>query len=151
MNLSGMLHELRSHGWTVAVHNDYRLNGEAFTFWLFTNEQLGVFFKGEGRTDDDAVENVRVQVSKLGKSCTHEKIYFPNGTCFVCMSMNVAKAIERERCAKVVEDFAKAYPVGIFIPPPEGKHGATVDACSARALRETLPGVADKIREGNEP
>ncbi len=26
---------IRFRGWTVAVHNDYRLNGKSHTFWLF--------------------------------------------------------------------------------------------------------------------
>lgn len=53
--LEKMLLALRSGGWTVAVHNDYRLDGETFTFWLFTHGDLGVFIKGEGRTDEEAV------------------------------------------------------------------------------------------------
>lgn len=57
---------------------------------------------------------------------------------------------ERERCAKVVEDFAKAYPPNVFLEPPPGEHGKTVDGCSARALREILPAVADKVRESEE-
>lgn len=31
-----IVERLRSEGWSVAVHNDYRLNGEPHTFWLFT-------------------------------------------------------------------------------------------------------------------
>lgn len=53
--LREMLRSLRSNGWAVAVHNDYRLDGETFTFWLFTHGDLGVFIKGEGRTDEEAV------------------------------------------------------------------------------------------------
>ena len=30
-----LLSRLRASGWAVAVHNDYRLNGDQFTFWLF--------------------------------------------------------------------------------------------------------------------
>jgi hypothetical protein len=40
--------DLRAQGWAVAVHNDYRLNGEAHTFWLLTNDDRAI--KGEGRT-----------------------------------------------------------------------------------------------------
>lgn len=46
--------KLRGAGWSVAVHNDYRLNGEAYTFWLWTRED-GRFVKGEGRSDDEAL------------------------------------------------------------------------------------------------
>ncbi len=47
------LFNLRQTGWAVAVHNDYRLNGESFTFWLFTKGDRCV--KGEGRTDAEAL------------------------------------------------------------------------------------------------
>lgn len=48
--------DLRALGWTVAVHNDYRLNGLKFTFWLFTKDGRAV--KGEGRTDAEALKAV---------------------------------------------------------------------------------------------
>jgi hypothetical protein len=48
------LEALRAEGWMVAVHNDYRLNGEAHTFWLFTHPR-GCWAKGEGRTDQEAL------------------------------------------------------------------------------------------------
>lgn len=48
------LEALRAAGWSVAVHNDYRLNGEPHTFWLFTHPD-GRWVKGEGRTDDEAL------------------------------------------------------------------------------------------------
>lgn len=48
------LDKLRADGWSVAVHNDYRLRGEHFTFYLFTHPD-GSWIKGEGRTDEEAV------------------------------------------------------------------------------------------------
>lgn len=48
------LAQLRSEGWMVAIHNDYRINGEAMTFWLFTHPD-GRWVKGEGKTDAEAV------------------------------------------------------------------------------------------------
>ena len=41
-------------GWSVAVHNDYRLNGRRMTFWLWTHPS-GRWLKGEGQTDDEAL------------------------------------------------------------------------------------------------
>jgi len=49
-----LLRVMRACGWAVAVHNDYRQNGEQFTFWLFTHPD-GRYVKGEGRTDAEAI------------------------------------------------------------------------------------------------
>jgi hypothetical protein len=58
------LAELRESGWRVAVHNDYRINGEDMTFWLLTHS-AGLFVKGEGRTDMDALMECASQASKI--------------------------------------------------------------------------------------
>lgn len=52
--------DIRAEGWTVAVHNDYRIHGEAHTFWLFTRGNRCV--KGEGRTDAEALNRVRAAI-----------------------------------------------------------------------------------------
>ena len=52
--------DLRSAGWAVAVHNDYRLNGKPHTFWLFTRGDRCV--KGEGETDEDALNEIRMRL-----------------------------------------------------------------------------------------
>lgn len=52
--------DIRAAGWAVAVHNDYRLNGVAHTFWLFTKGDRCV--KGEGVTDAQALNQVREQL-----------------------------------------------------------------------------------------
>lgn len=49
--------DLRAAGWTVAVHNDYRLNGEPHTFWLMTRGDE--CRKGEGKTDAEALNQIR--------------------------------------------------------------------------------------------
>lgn len=53
--------DLRKAGLTVAVHNDYRQEGVAHTFWLMTAPLGGqvVAFKGEGATDEDALDQIR--------------------------------------------------------------------------------------------
>lgn len=48
--------DIRALGWTVAVHNDYRLNSLPHTFWLFTKGAMCV--KGEGRTDAEALKSI---------------------------------------------------------------------------------------------
>jgi len=62
--LAGRLAALRSAGWSVAVHNDYRQGGEPFTFWLFTNA-AGRAIKGEGRTDAEALAQCLARAEAL--------------------------------------------------------------------------------------
>ncbi len=54
----------RAHGWMVAVHNDYRLKGVSYTFWLWTHP-LGVWVKGEGTCDFEALLAAVQAVRKL--------------------------------------------------------------------------------------
>lgn len=54
-----VLARLRSRGWMVAVHNDYQLAGDLHTFWLLTHPD-GRWMKGEGRTDAEAICNLKV-------------------------------------------------------------------------------------------
>lgn len=51
-----MLAQLRTDGWAVAVHNDYRKDGKPMTFWLFVKDGKAV--KGEGDTDEEAIGQV---------------------------------------------------------------------------------------------
>lgn len=53
--------DLRAQGWSVAVHNDYRINDEPYTFWLFTKGNEAV--KGEGRTDAEALNCIRCDLA----------------------------------------------------------------------------------------
>lgn len=55
---------LRAKGWSVATHNDYRMGGVSYTFWLFTKD--GRAIKGEGRTDDAAINSAEI-VAALAK------------------------------------------------------------------------------------
>ena len=63
--LEDLLHRLRSAGWMVAAHNDYRLSGVAHTFWLFTHVD-GRYLKGEGRTDVEALTFILEQTDPDG-------------------------------------------------------------------------------------
>ncbi len=47
-------------GWAVACHNDYTMTGVSHTFWLFTKDGQAV--RGEGKTDAEALDQVRVQI-----------------------------------------------------------------------------------------
>ena len=58
--------DIRAEGWMVAVHNDYRLRGESYTFWLFTKGDRAV--KGEGRTDAEALDIVRTRIGLISFS-----------------------------------------------------------------------------------
>jgi hypothetical protein len=57
--------DIREAGWMVAVHNDYRQAGVLYTFWLFAKD--GRCVKGEGRTDAEALDQVRDGIAKLGE------------------------------------------------------------------------------------
>lgn len=61
--LAARLDALRADGWSVAVHNDYRLGGVAHTFWLFTKGYYAV--KGEGLTDAEALDQCRAGIAEL--------------------------------------------------------------------------------------
>lgn len=55
--------DLRQKGWAVVVHHDYRQDGLPRTFWLLTNGDRRL--SGEGRTDAEALNQIRVQVGIL--------------------------------------------------------------------------------------
>jgi hypothetical protein len=57
-----------------------------------------------------------------------------------------ALAAQRERDAKIAEEYAGHYPRDMFREPPAGKHGRTVGACSARAIRFACRAIAAAIR-----
>jgi hypothetical protein len=67
------LAELRAAGLMVAVHNDYRLNGELHTFWLFTTPD-GRALKGEGKTDMEALEQVSAALAPSPISPTPQAV-----------------------------------------------------------------------------
>jgi len=54
--------DIRAEGWSVAIHNDYHLDGESYTFWLFTKGDRAV--KGEGHTDAEALDAVRAALTR---------------------------------------------------------------------------------------
>jgi hypothetical protein len=70
--ISGALNALRQRGWSVAVHNDYRQNGEAKTFWLFTHVGTGYFVKGEGKDDTEALRDVFSAIDALMRTLEAE-------------------------------------------------------------------------------
>lgn len=65
---SAALDELRSAGWVVAIHNDYRQNGKLYTFWLMTHPN-GQYLKGEGKTDCEAL----LQIAELRQKKEREQ------------------------------------------------------------------------------
>lgn len=63
----GALADMRGAGWSVGVHNDYRAGDEAMTFWLLTHP-AGLYVKGEGRTDAEALAQCAEQARKFAPS-----------------------------------------------------------------------------------
>jgi hypothetical protein len=87
--------DIRAAGWAVAVHNDYRLNGQAHTFWLFT--KAGRAVKGEGKTDAEALEQVRAEIGLASPD-----------------SSSAAKVAEVEGHFEYIETICEAYEQGLF-------------------------------------
>lgn len=56
--------DIRAKGWCVSAHNDYRLNGEAHTYWSFTKAPH-YEVHGEGKSDADALNIVRQKIAAL--------------------------------------------------------------------------------------
>lgn len=109
--------DIRAAGWAVAVHNDYRLHGESYTFWLFTKGERAV--KGEGKSDSEALDQVR------------ERIKSPAGS-------DDAR-IERERIIKLLlgmnEDEFRRVTMHYF----EGNHKGEFKEAELRAAFEPKP------------
>ncbi len=55
-----LLTEIRGHGWSVAVHNDYKQHGGNCTFWLFTKGNRCI--RGEGPSDIAALSPIEKYV-----------------------------------------------------------------------------------------
>lgn len=55
--------DLRAKGWAVAVHNDYKLKGKPYTFWLMTKGEVAV--RGEGADDAKALGDIRARIREL--------------------------------------------------------------------------------------
>lgn len=69
--LDAELAGLRAQGWTVAIHNDYMLGGECYTFWLLTHPN-GRYVKGEATTDAEALEICAEAARRLTPAQSHE-------------------------------------------------------------------------------
>jgi hypothetical protein len=63
MAAQDILDTLRRDGWSVAVHNDYKLAGEPHTFWLFTHPS-GIWAMGEASTDLGALRCAQLQAAE---------------------------------------------------------------------------------------
>lgn len=104
----------------------------------------------------EATQGLELQVRQLEKDAegglriTCDNAYHDrgHGVCSFCVQKRIDEAVkaETERCALLVNEWAKAYPTSVFGFVADGKHGPTVDACSAKALRLTLPIIAEEIR-----
>lgn len=70
----GMLGKLRAEGWSVAVHNDYRVEGERCTFWLLTRGDYAI--KGEGVNDAVALSQCLKEAARIeGKVSAMYDVY----------------------------------------------------------------------------
>lgn len=67
---------LRATGWSVAVHNDYKLRGKRMTFWLFTRAS-GQWIKGEGATDEIALQRCIKELNDFDDASVLRKTFSP--------------------------------------------------------------------------
>ena len=58
----------------------------------------------------------------------------------------MVRAYTYHAAADLVDEWHRAYPPDIFIEPPVGEHGQTVDACSARMARYVTKRIAKELR-----
>jgi len=68
--MNEILRRIRSLGWMVGAHNDYRINGKYMTYWMFTHSE-GIYVKGEAETDESALTECLEKV--LGLRLSHER------------------------------------------------------------------------------
>jgi len=69
-----LVDRIRERGWSVAVHNDYRIGNRRHTFWLFTRDsnyprEVMSSVKGEGETDAEALEEVWQKIREFEALC----------------------------------------------------------------------------------
>ena len=57
---------------------------------------------------------------------------------------------EHTELVEMIRTWSKAYPESVFPEPPGGEHGQTVDACSARALRQAFKTLVGLLPEEDE-
>ena len=108
----------------------------------------------------DTTQGLEARARELNERCEETLSYDCEASCGICSRCLILAALkaereaatlaERERAIAVVQAFLDSYPLNIFTDPEPGKHGETVDACSARALRRILPIIAAAIREGRD-
>lgn len=99
--------DIREMGWAVAVHNDYRMNGRPYTFWLFTKNNRAV--KGEGSTDVEALRQIRTALA----SHVPETPQYHCTDCFrYDMSLAKCNAIPGiDRCPKITPVTSQCTPL----------------------------------------
>lgn len=61
--MEDLLNKIRDAGWAVAVHNDYKILGHKYTFWLFTNGDRCL--KGEGSQDRAVLQGIWETIARL--------------------------------------------------------------------------------------
>lgn len=97
---SGSADDLRALGWYVAVHNDYAQKGEHCTFWLmtFSSTKAGEFIalKGEGKSDTEALDEIRHLVKGMDFGKVGELNYVPQIEYLQGQLAHVQAQLERE-------------------------------------------------------
>ncbi len=88
----------------------------------------------------------RERIERVIKDCDHKEareLY----VCSKCLDAALIAHGEgvKEEALHILRAYLAAYPESIFLPPPPGEHGRTVDGCSAAALRAVLPNIIKDV------
>lgn len=114
--------DIRAAGWVVAIHNDYWQDGCQHTFWLFTMKTDGAgdgqYVKGEGRTDAEALDEVR---NKLGLAVSKP-----------------ARTDAYDPVDKIILDFIRDMATNYDCDGDAHKYSTKCRVCEAREILELL-------------
>lgn len=114
--------DLREQGWAVAIHNDYRQDGISHTFWLLTKGDRAI--RGEGRTDADALNNIRAVLGDAATPAPHPP---PEQVCGICDREGIADGQKCPCCGLIAPH-----------PPAPARYTASVHPYSPDAARVVI-------------
>lgn len=150
------LAQLRDLGWTVGVHNDYRLAGNSMTFWLLTHPD-GRYVKGEGLTDADALSQCYIEATKVEETALPCDVRVGAGVLIRkgCALSTLLRAIDRQRNYDKPETTPPPAEPRVYVDSggPNGDKTVAVEVTGDTVTKITEldpPPAADLVAEARE-